>query len=624
MDKKKSADMERVLDRERIKEDFAYWAETAIRIRGKGMGRDVPFILNAPQRRLLGVMEEQRRSGRPIRIILLKARQWGGSTLVQLYMLWIQLLHRENWDSVICGMVEQQSRNVRAMIERALATYPPVYGEWTLRPFEGSSKNRHIAERGCTIFVTSAGQPDTIRSADICMAHLTEVGLWGETGGRKPGDIVQSIVGSLPEVADSLLVIESTAKGVGNWFHRTWMDAVGGRNNLTPVFVEWFAAPMYAAPLSLPESAFRSSLTPYEEELLRLGASLEGINWYRQKASSPGMEAFRMRAEYPSTALEAFQSTGRRVFRSEDVDRCRSTCRPPDFIGDLAGEAQSGVESLSGLRFDADGEREGRQTTSAQRLCVWQMPCPEGENFIDRYVVAMDIGGCSSRSDPSDIVVLDRAGMVSGETGGDVPEVVAEWHGHTDIDRLAWKALQIATAYHNALLVIESNTAESRRTEGNHFESVLDEIVSFYPNLYCRTDPAAVRAGRPRRWGFHMNASTKPLVINHQVKMLRDGGYIERNAAAADEFDCFEVREDGLSTGAVIGAHDDRVITRAIACYIAYTWDLPSRCCSSPAAKSLPSGGAPSSGGVPLVVRPADDIWRRHLTAILHLARPRG
>ena len=69
-------------ERRRIVEDFEYWCVRCATIKDKMTARNVPLILNRPQRRLLAVMEEQRIAGRPVRVILLKARQWGGSTLV--------------------------------------------------------------------------------------------------------------------------------------------------------------------------------------------------------------------------------------------------------------------------------------------------------------------------------------------------------------------------------------------------------------------------------------------------------------------------------------------------------------------------------------------------------------
>jgi hypothetical protein len=199
--------------RQRIKYDFEFWAFIAIRIRGKGEGKDIPFRLNRPQRRLLAVFERLRLNGLPIRVILLKARQWGGSTFIQIYMLWIQLVHRKNWDSIVCGALEEQARNVRAMISKAAAYYPKALNDnFVLKPFEGSPKNKCIPDRQCAVFIGSAEKPDSLRSSDLYMAHLTEVGLWPDTPSKGPGDLIQSIAGSLLDIPYSLLILESTAE----------------------------------------------------------------------------------------------------------------------------------------------------------------------------------------------------------------------------------------------------------------------------------------------------------------------------------------------------------------------------------------------------------------------------
>lgn len=63
----------------RLDYDFEYWAATAIKIQDKESKQPIKFKLNSPQRKLLLEMETMRLDGVPIRAILLKARQWGGS-----------------------------------------------------------------------------------------------------------------------------------------------------------------------------------------------------------------------------------------------------------------------------------------------------------------------------------------------------------------------------------------------------------------------------------------------------------------------------------------------------------------------------------------------------------------
>ena len=564
--------------RERIKYDFEYWAKTMAVISDKGRGRDIPFTLNRPQRLYLQAMESLRLSGRPIDIILCKARQWGGSTLTQLYMLWIQLVHRRNWNSVICGDVEKQSSIVAGIMAKVINNYPlwATGGrKLTTTPYQGTQKTRVISWSNSRYSLGSSQKPDSLRSEDISMAHLTEVGLWKATQGRKPEDLVQSIFGSIASGPYTMKVIESTAKGVGNFFHRTWIDASAKRNNFTPVFIPWFTIDLYSKTLAEAEyGSLIENMNEYEMHLFSLGATLEAIAWYRDKRREMPDE-WRLFSEFPSTPEEAFQSTGRRVFKISYVNSMRSNCVPPLFSGDIVyKEGENGTKGKTEFVAAAAAEKE------ENCLNVWLMP--DKENMLrDRYIVTVDVGGTGSKADYSCILVADRIAMLDGG----VPEIAACWHGHIEHDKLAWKAVEIARAYGNALLVIESNTLETEGTEGNNFEFILNEIAGQYSNLYCRTSQTEIRQGRPRRWGFHTNSSTKPMVINFLIKALRDGLYIERCLQTTHELDLYEFKENGKEMGAIEGNHDDRVMATAILVRTCYNHPLPTKAISHTVSK---------------------------------------
>ena len=553
---------------ERIRHDFEYWARTMTTISDKGKGRDTAFILNRPQRIYLKAMEKLRLENRPIDIILLKARQWGGSTLTQLYMLWIQLVHKQNWNSVICGDIEKQSSIVAGMLAKVISRYPTwATGgkKLTTSPYQGAQKTRVISWSNSRYSLGSAQKPDSLRSEDISMAHLTEVGLWKATAGRKPEDLVQSIFGSIASGPYTMKVIESTAKGVGNFFHRTWTDSVSLRNNFTPVFIPWFTIDLYCKPIhSADYDSFIEQMDEYEQNLFSLGATLEAIAWYRDKRREMPDE-WRLFSEFPSTANEAFQSTGRRVFKISYVNSARKDCTKPLFIGDIEEKKEPSGKTTTKFIPATAGEKG-----SEGMLMVWLMP-DDTQQHRDRYIVTVDVGGTGNKADYSCIVVADRIAM----TEGGVPEIAACWHGHIEHDRLAWKAVEIAKAYGNALLVIESNTLETEGTEGNNFEYILSEIAGKYSNLYCRTSQVEIKQGRPRRWGFHTNSSTKPMVINFLNKALRDGLYIERCMETTYELDLYEFKENGKEMGAIEGNHDDRVMATAILVWVCYNHPLP-------------------------------------------------
>ena len=555
---------------QRFNYDFEFWAYSTAKISPKGGGDDISFFLNRAQRIYLTTLERLRMSNQPINIILLKARQWGGSTLTQIYMLWIQIIHKKNWNSVICGDVESQSNIVSGMLSKVVEKYPlwATNGiKLETKPFEGSSKTRQIQYCQCLYSVGSAQKPDNLRSQNISMAHLTEVGLWKETKGKKPEDLVQAIFGSINDGPYTVKVLESTAKGVGNYFHRTWLKAVKGENDFTPVFIAWFMIDMYSAYIGQRNyRSFIESMDEYEMYLFDLGATLEAIAWYRKKKKSMEQE-WRMCSEYPSDPKEAFQSTGRPYFPRQYVEQARSTCMEPAFYGEFVGEETKGKKAFENLHFV---EMKRKKDSKDNILQVWFLP-DTSLHYKDRYVVSVDIGGTGDNSDPSSIKVFDRLPM----TEGGIPEVVAEWHGHIEHDLLIWKAAQIAYAYDNALLVVESNTLETEGTEGDNFEYVLDEIVDFYYNLYSRTSAEQIKQGAPVKYGFHTNPSTKPMVLNFLKSAMRDCLYIERSLETTFECDQFEIKEDGKKTGAVEGCYDDRVMSTSIGLYVCYKTPKP-------------------------------------------------
>ena len=187
----------------------------------------------------------------------------------------------------------------------------------------------------------------------------------------------------------------------------------------------------------------------------------------------------------------------------------------------------------------------------------------------NRYLVVVDIGGRSNKADWSVIAVFDRINMIDG----DPQAIVAQWRGHCDIDRLAWRAAQIAAYYDNALLVIESNTLETHDKErqiegGDQSQYILNQVSDVYPNLYSRRQSEdEIRQGLPRKYGFHTNTATKPMIITTLIKVVRDHLYTERDRQVLDEYLTYERKQNG-AYGAIVGKHDDLLMTRAIGLHI--------------------------------------------------------
>lgn len=551
------------LNRLRIQYDFEFWAATCVAIRDKESGKEMPFILRKPQQKLLKMLTEDLFGGVPVRVIVLKARQWGGSTLIDLWEAWIQIFHRENWNSVIVAHQKDAARNIRSMYQLMARKHPNEIQEITLKNFEGSQSNKILVERGCVISIGSVRNPESLRSSDIKLVHASEVGLWGDNKKIKGDDLAQAIIASVPNIPFSAIVLESTAKGIGNYFHRTWKGAEEGKNGFRPCFVAWFEIDMYwrAFRDERDRAKFIASMSAEEWERWDLGATLEGLHWYRYELSVMQSD-YRMKQEFPSTPQEAFATTGRYVHSPADIDFLRKGCREPKFVGTLMATTAYGSEAIDeSLRFVAD---------SNGSLQLWAMPDKE-RRVLHRYVVSMDIGGRSDSADWSVISVTDRYML----TMGGVEECIGTWRFHLDQDLAVWRAVQLAKFFNNALLVVERNSLDTKGTEGDHSYTILDQIIPYYNNIYYRDDPTKIKEGLAPHYGFLTTRATKMDLISHMQMRLRDKAYIERDMRMLDECAWFEMKEQGDVYGAIDGEHDDIYMSRAIGLKVSSVWDMP-------------------------------------------------
>lgn len=579
--------------RVRCRHDFCFWAATMVFIKRKGGGEDMRFRLNRPQRTLITRFELRRLQNKPIRLVLLKARQWGGSTATQIYFAWLQLMHKVGLNSLIVAQVKDTSNEILDMFDRMLKQYPDYM--FNLEPGQatqpvwvgvGNSGNIHrIPPRNCKVKIGTAEKPDSARGGDYNLLHFSEVAIWKKTEGKTPEAIIRSASSGVLLIPYTAIVYESTANGTGNFFQREYDAAKNGQSQFEALFIAWYDIEQYAQPFQNEEDKrlFAEKLylnrnnryAPTDREepgqylwwLFQKGATLEAINWYVSERKKYGDHG-DMASEYPSDDEEAFVHSGARVFDKHKVEILRKACRPPKFTGDVYADSDTGEKALENLRFSAD---------SQGLLCIWNMPDTEpDETITDRYLTVVDVGGRSKKSDFSVIVVFDRLFMADG----DKPEVVAQWYGHIDIDLLAWKAAQIAAFYDDSLLVIESNTLEThdreRQVEGDQSQFILNQIKAIYPNLYARKQSEEeITEGFPRKYGFHTNVATKPMIISNLVKVIRQSLYIERDQRCLDEYITYERKPNG-SYGAIIGKHDDLLMTRAIALHICFNeMELP-------------------------------------------------
>lgn len=581
----------------RLQTDPAFAFAICFFIKHKLTGQTIPFQLNYAQLILLEKLEDMRRRGVPIRVILLKARQWGGSTLVQLYMAWIQLFIKEGWNSVIIAQTKDTAKRIKAMYTRTLANFGSAEiifrtPKLQFSPSEKSTADSIVTDaagkvvRDNTVTIASFENYEATRGADFAMAHFSEVAYWVNTPGKTAEGLITNIAGGMGLVPLTLEVMESTANGMSGFFYDEYQaaknpDVVSAREAL---FIPFFYILNDTIPFDSEEEkrAFAEQLiknryseteTPTTESgeylysLWKKGASLESINWYVKKRASFHDHA-SMASEAPSDDVECFKHSGRTIFDQYLIDKYKKEyVRDPEYRGEIM-------------------QLEGQQPMLAPKdeagnLWIWQYA--DNNPTDDRYLVVVDVGGRGKTSDFSVITVVDRWPLRFGGKA----EVVARWRGHIRYDFLAYKAVMIARMYCHALLVFESNTFDKKKAEatefvesGDHTRGILATIEDVYDNLYMRTStsPEDIRQGKFRKIGFQTNSKTKQDMVDHFIVTFEDNiRFLDPDWRAYAEMAIYEQREDG-SYGNIVGKdnHDDILMTDMIADFVSDSMPLPS------------------------------------------------
>ena len=587
-------EIERRIRRIRHKYDFVHWAYFCIWIKHKTAKKRVRFVLNLPQLIVLGICERLREQGVPISLIILKARQWGGSTFCFFFQCWLQFKWNEFHSFAIAAHTSSASETILTMLKRTIKDYPA----WDLGLSDGTQLR--LAPADSTghafavkdqegkqllegyIYVGTAEKPDTLRSKDINGAHYSEVGLWPNTPGKQSEDIIADIEGGMTEGEDTFRAMESTAKKSDDFFADVWRSCADGKGGYVQIFVPSRDISYDSRKISDPREfvdwlvAHKDEDTPngkwkdsgkYYWWLWTIGSTLEHINWYRYRRLR--LSFAKMCNEAPETPEQAFFTAGNHVFDPFMVQEKAKRCRAPMYVGDLVAEGEKGEEAIRNIRFIPN---------STGDLRIWELP--DDSPVKDRYLVVLDPRrGASEGADPACITVFDRLLMMHDFGLNGRPGVVAEMNYKADPDLQAYDAMRLAKWYNNALLVVESNTLESMNAERNNgidsFEYIMDIVASHYKNIYMRSAPEEDADGKIIfKWGFQTNRATKPKIINFMKECLRDDLWDEPSDLCCAEMASY--MEDHGKTDAEHGKHDDVVMSRAIGLWICYKeMDMP-------------------------------------------------
>jgi len=293
----------------KLSTDLEFYCKKALKIATKA-GKLVPFVWNPAQVYLHEQIEKQKAETGMVRIAILKGRQQGCSSYVS-----ARFLHLTTWHGHMHAYIlSHESSSTQTLLEKVNGYYdecPEV-----VRPAkEIGNKNELRFDNKSTYKVGTAGAGNTGRSQTNQLFHGSEVAFYQNTDGISTG-----VLQTVSDEPGTEIILESTANGIGNYFHKTCMDALAERGNYRLVFIPWYWQEEYQA--KVPAGW---EFTDHEMELKDLyELTNEQLYWRYLKIIELKSE-WMFKQEYPFTVAEAFQSSGNSFFSADDIQRARKS-----------------------------------------------------------------------------------------------------------------------------------------------------------------------------------------------------------------------------------------------------------------------------------------------------------
>ncbi len=284
----------------RLKDDFAFYARNCLSIRTKDKGLQ-PFILNSAQEYIHDKLQEQIQQTGKVRAILLKGRQQGASTYTEGRFMW-RTTHNKGVRAFILTHDGESTNALFEMTERYYENLPKFVKPTTSA---ANAKELHFDKLDSGYKIGTAGNKAVGRGQTIQYFHGSEVAFWVNASEHTKG-----VMQAVPDADGTEIIWESTANGVGNFFHEQWKQAEKGLSEFMPIFVPWYWQTEYRKKIIDDFSLSDEELKIVEQYKL----DLEQMCWRRKKIAElttdgvDGLKAFKQ--EYPMNAAEAFQFSG--------------------------------------------------------------------------------------------------------------------------------------------------------------------------------------------------------------------------------------------------------------------------------------------------------------------------
>lgn len=371
-----------------IRGDFRKYAASALKILDKE-GRYTPLMLNRAQEYAHEIIEKQLRETGRVRAIALKGRQQGFSTYVEGRFYW-KLTGDFGKRAFILTHMDDATTNLFNMTKRYNEQCHPA-----VRPHVkfDNAKELFFDVLDSRYSVATAGSKGAGRSATAQYFHGSEVAFWPNAASHMAG--LGQVV---PDAPGTEVILESTANGVGNMFHKLWNNAQRGLSGYIPIFIPWFWQREYRK-LVPPGTQF----DPDEREYATIfGLDDEQLYWRRMKIIDDfSDDSTLFDQEYPANDVMAFMAGTKGalitplVVAKACIEKVIDEANPPIVMGvDVAeyGDDDSVITTRRGRRILKETRRNGLGNSEVAGLAAHEYELLKRAN-LEPDAICVDVTG---------------------------------------------------------------------------------------------------------------------------------------------------------------------------------------------------------------------------------------
>ncbi len=507
------------LDQGRLRRD---WIQTNLKIMDRH-ARISPLNLNVGQLMFFDVMDRIRKAKQPVRIVLLKPRRVGWTT-ASCADAFFESWSIQNWRSMVVSVDADSTENVFRMIH----LFNEELAEDLRRPMDATNRKEIIfsAPHRSSLLAQTAGKVALGRSYEARHLLCSEVAYWADAENQ-----LASLYQIVPLEEGTTIILESTANGQGGSFYDTFWQAVDHYKQnkgqldgaFVPVFFPWYKFPEYSLPV-------RGEFKKTEEELdlvRRYKITDNQLNWRRAKLGEINGDMELFARDYPSSARDAFRTSGNPVFTPDQVDYQAST------VSLNPRRCLIIKESGSYRPMDVD-----------QWLNCWfirELPRSDEEYVIgcDTMEARLsDVQNVKSKLDYDALAVLKRA------TG----DVVAIWHGRMDQTELAKQAFNGCKFYGDAWFIPEIPNAMITLAyfKDHGYQNIYNRSV--HDDTFVEQDSEVL--------GWRTTTTSRPWLVNNLQGACNDRSINMGFEQAVGEMRTF-IRDKSGKAIHMAGEHDD-------------------------------------------------------------------